>query len=168
MMVGQSVPWWGSITTSTPRFPLYLRSWNVPDSCSFPSPDNWEGAPIGHAYRSHYGDPHSEGDHPTSTCGPHSSLHLGVIQCPSCTLRLGSQHEHLAQDGLWLLGRGPVGPYPSSILTGRLHYNAGLRDRKGCVDWVSRFLDLGWFHGHGYGSSSADLHHPREALPGVS
>jgi hypothetical protein len=44
------------ITTSTPRFPLYLRSWNVPDSCSFPSSDDWEGAPISHAYMSHYGD----------------------------------------------------------------------------------------------------------------
>jgi hypothetical protein len=31
---------------------------------------------------------------------PHSSLHLGAIQGPSGDLRLGSQHEHLAQDGL--------------------------------------------------------------------
>jgi hypothetical protein len=75
---------------------------------------------------------------------------------------IGSQHEHLAQDGLWLLGPGPIGPYPSSITTGRLHYNAALRDSKGYVDWVSRFFDFDWFHGDGYGSSSADLHHPRK------
>jgi hypothetical protein len=31
---------------------------------------------------------------------PHSSLHSGAIQGPSCALRFGSQHEHLAQDGL--------------------------------------------------------------------
>jgi hypothetical protein len=33
------------------------------------------------------------------TSTPHSSLHLGAIQGPSCTLQLGSQHEHLAQNG---------------------------------------------------------------------
>jgi hypothetical protein len=31
----------------------------------------WEGAPIGHAYTPHYGDPHTkEGDHQTLNCGP--------------------------------------------------------------------------------------------------
>jgi hypothetical protein len=81
---------------------------------------------------------------------------------------LGSQHEHLAQDGLWLLLRGPIDPYSSSIATGRLDYNAALQDSKGCIDWVPRFFDLGWFHGCGYGSSLADLHHPSEALLEVS
>jgi hypothetical protein len=53
------------------RFPLYPRPWNVPSSCSFPPSNDREGAPLGHAYMSHYGDPHSEeGDHPVSTCGP--------------------------------------------------------------------------------------------------
>jgi hypothetical protein len=57
--------------TSMPWFHLYLRLWNVPDSCFFPSSDNQEGAPIGHVYTSHYRDSHSkEGDHPASTCGP--------------------------------------------------------------------------------------------------
>jgi hypothetical protein len=64
-------PWWRPVTTSTPWFPLYPWSWNVPGSCSFPLCNEREGAPIGHAYTSHYGDPHSEeGDHPTSTSGP--------------------------------------------------------------------------------------------------
>jgi hypothetical protein len=53
------------------KVPLYLRSWNVPGSRSFPSSNDRECAPIGHAHTSHYGDSHSEeGDHPTSTCGP--------------------------------------------------------------------------------------------------
>jgi hypothetical protein len=36
-----------------------------------PLTEDREGALIGHAYTSHYGDPHSEeGDRPASTCGP--------------------------------------------------------------------------------------------------
>jgi hypothetical protein len=36
-----------------------------------PSSDDWDGAPIGYTYMSHYGDLHSEdGDHLTSTHGP--------------------------------------------------------------------------------------------------
>jgi hypothetical protein len=53
------------------KVPLYPMSWNAPDSCSFSSSDDREGAPISHAYTSHYRDPHSEeGDHPSSTRGP--------------------------------------------------------------------------------------------------
>jgi hypothetical protein len=80
----------------------------------------------------------------------------------SCSLWLGSQHEHSTQVGLWRLGWGPIGSYPSLIATGRLHYDATLRHIKGCVHIVPKLFDLGWFRGHGYGSSSANLHHPRE------
>jgi hypothetical protein len=62
---------------------LYPRPWNSPSSCSFSSSDDREGAPISHAYTSHYGDPHSEeGDHPASTCVPSSSSddHLSLVK----------------------------------------------------------------------------------------
>jgi hypothetical protein len=69
MVCGQPVS--RDVTTNAPSFPLYPRPWNTPGSCSFPSFDEWEGALIGHAYTSHYGDAHSEeGDHQMSTSGP--------------------------------------------------------------------------------------------------
>jgi hypothetical protein len=70
-------PWFVVIPSPPPcddsalRFPLCTRPWNTPGSCSFPSSNDRKGAPIGHAYTSHYGGPHSEeGDRPASTCGP--------------------------------------------------------------------------------------------------
>jgi hypothetical protein len=72
MVCGQSTPHdEGRSPPVSQGSPLYPRSWNAPGLCSFPSSNDREGASIGHAYTSHYGDPHSkEGDRPVSTHGP--------------------------------------------------------------------------------------------------
>jgi hypothetical protein len=59
------------------------------------------------------------------------STYLPLLEEPSSC---STPKKHFAQDGLLLLGRGPIGPYPSLAVTSRLRYDVALRDSKGCVD----------------------------------
>jgi hypothetical protein len=80
----------GSAITSTPELSLWLGPRITSCSCSFPSSDDREGAPIDHAHASFYGGPHSEqGDHPASTSGPVEQQRpwpsSGEAWCPGCS-----------------------------------------------------------------------------------
>jgi hypothetical protein len=86
-----------------------------------PLSDDWEGAPIDHAYTSHYGDAHyKEGDHPTSTqprrredpLHPGACSRVGLTSVNSATL------HHVGAAG-WS-GRGKV-LIPNPEYKGKCH-----------------------------------------------